>query len=365
MRTRVLIAGGGLSGLHTAYELGKRGIDYLLVEARERFGGRILSQNAGSTDYRSDEPAFDLGPSWFWPGQVHIQTLIPELGLAGDVFTQYGSGDSLFEDERAVHRGVPGISMAGAYRLKGGIRQLVATLEERLEKRRLLAGAVVQEFVYHDDGLSAAVLQDGNRRDVQCDAVVIAMPPRLAAQTIAFNPPLSEKRQNELTEVPTWMAGHAKLVAVYKEPFWREQGLSGDVVSYRGPLGEIHDASAAEGGPYALFGFLNVPAGQRDGKEQAIKQAAIEQLSRLFGRDAESPLKITMKDWARERYTATELDQPSSNQHVFSRMQEFAEQEWGKRLIWSGSELAGGHIGGYLEGAIYSSVRTVGMIDSA
>lgn len=39
MQTKVLIIGGGLSGLHTAYELHKRGVNFLLMEARDRFWG--------------------------------------------------------------------------------------------------------------------------------------------------------------------------------------------------------------------------------------------------------------------------------------------------------------------------------------
>ena len=45
MNTDIVIIGGGISGLHTAYQLQKRGIDFILIEARDRLGGRILSNN--------------------------------------------------------------------------------------------------------------------------------------------------------------------------------------------------------------------------------------------------------------------------------------------------------------------------------
>lgn len=364
MRTRVLVVGGGLSGLHTARELSKHGIDFILLEARERFGGRILSKNPGSTDYRPDLAGVDLGPSWFWPGQPLVQGLIDELGLAGDVFTQYESGDALFEDEQTVRRGVPGISMAGAYRLKGGIRQLVANLEEQLTGQQLLGGSVLHKLSHAGDTLCADVIRRGVRCEIHCDIVVVAMPPRLFAQSIEVEPLLSTATKAALTAIPTWMAGHAKLVATYQEPFWRAQGFSGDAISYRGPLGEMHDASAGNDGPFALFGFLSVPAIHRAGREEELKQAAIEQLSRLFGREAELPLEVTMKDWARDPFTATDLDQEASNQHSFNGMQPMTESEWHDRLLWSGSEMAGGHIGGYLEGAVHSSVRAVGIVET-
>ena len=39
-KTRVIVLGGGIAGLVTAYELGKAGYDCTVVEARERPGGR-------------------------------------------------------------------------------------------------------------------------------------------------------------------------------------------------------------------------------------------------------------------------------------------------------------------------------------
>ncbi len=64
MRTTVAIIGGGLAGLCAARLLHAAGVDFQLLEARERLGGRILSVDA--TGLASDD-GFDLGPSWFWP----------------------------------------------------------------------------------------------------------------------------------------------------------------------------------------------------------------------------------------------------------------------------------------------------------
>jgi monoamine oxidase len=47
-------------------------------------------------------------------------------------------------------------------------------------------------------------------------------------------------------------------------------------------------------------------------------------------------------------------------------MTDMAEPEWHGNIIWSGSETADGHdvhFGGYLEGAVASSVRTVGLLE--
>ena len=69
----IAIVGAGVSGLYAAWRLQQRGMtDWMLIEARDTLGGRILSVPALSAG-QSPHPArtidrFDLGPSWFWPG---------------------------------------------------------------------------------------------------------------------------------------------------------------------------------------------------------------------------------------------------------------------------------------------------------
>ncbi len=94
MNTDVLIAGGGLAGLYLANQLEQAGIDYLLVEARDRLGGRVLSLPARGSDTQADR--YDLGPAWFWPGQPRLMRLANELDVG--VFPQYSDGNLVFQD---------------------------------------------------------------------------------------------------------------------------------------------------------------------------------------------------------------------------------------------------------------------------
>lgn len=96
------------------------------------------------------------------------------------------------------------------------------------------------------------------------------------------------------------MAPHAKYLAVYDKPFWREQGLSGEARSARGPMGEIYDASIP-GGSAALFGFLGVPAAvRRSVPEEALLSHCRAQFARLFGPQAATPQAEFIKDWAQD-----------------------------------------------------------------
>lgn len=367
MKTQVLIVGGGLSGLHTAYQLNQLGIDFILLEARDRLGGRVHSRNWEQDHYDADKPAFDMGPAWFWPGQQHMERLVQELGLVDAVFYQQESGDAIYEnDQGVIQRGIQGISMAGSYRLQGGNAQLIKALSDTLPDESVKINAKLTELHYLDKSVEATVVVNGEALLIASERVVIAAPPRVALSHINFLPTFSERRRNVLNNVKTWMAGHAKLLAFYESPFWLEQGYSGDCISQRGPMHEIHDASPKQGGPYALFGFMGVPAAHRNDQD-LLKSAAIQQLTRLFGEAASEPLGVYLKDWAKDDLTATELDQKMMTSHPSNDIEQVTEASWDNRLIWSGSETAanGSRFNGYLEGALEASSRTVKLLKSA
>ena len=362
MNTKVLIIGSGLSGLHTAYELQKQGISFLLLEARSRLGGRVLSRNWQQPDYDDKLTAYDIGPAWFWPGQTHLENLVHELDLADQVFYQQETGDAVYENaEGHIQRGIQGISMAGSYRLQGGNSQLIANLYKHLPENSVTLNACAQQIQQHKNGLTTIATLEGETVTIQSEAVVIAAPPRVALQKITFEPALPEARIAALNNIKTWMAGHAKLLAFYETPFWLEQGYSGDCISQAGPMHEIHDASPKAGGPYALFGFMGVPAADRV-DDDLLKQAAVEQLVRLFGEQAASPLEIYYKNWAQDDLTATVLDQEMLTSHPTNDIQQASESGWDNRLIWSGTETSDGRFNGYLEGALEASARTVKIL---
>lgn len=362
MDTPVLIIGGGLSGLVTARELSKRGIDFQLVEARARFGGRILSAESTTLSHQQGH-AVDLGPAWFWPGQQHVINMIDELNLANSVFQQPSAGQSVVEYQNGkVEKGVGFASMAGAYRLNGGIDALIQALLAYLPSNNLFKNAIASQLTLTEDGVSSSVLIDGEHQTIHSQHVVLALPPRLVDQSLVFDPVLTGIEREQLKSIPTWMAGQAKLVAVYKQPFWRQEGLSGDGFSQRGPLAEIHDASPQEDDFYALFGFVGVSATDRDGHSDELKKAAVDQLVRMFGDMARDTVAVYYQDWALEPFTCTAADKLP--QTSLASPAQLTASEWGKRVIWSGSETADrhSHSNGYLEGAVESGQRASRLI---
>ncbi|MDE2121529.1 MAG: FAD-dependent oxidoreductase, partial [Betaproteobacteria bacterium] len=153
-------------------------------------------------------------------------------------------------------------------------------------------------------------------------------------------------------------APHAKYFAVYEQAFWREQGLSGEARSARGPLVEIHDASMP-GGAAALFGFVGVPARVRNGVPQDVLRTHCRaQLARLFGPRAATPAAEFLKDWAGDPRTATAADLEASGQHAQAPAAAAFGGDWRGRLTGIGSEWSQ-QFPGYLAGAVDAASRGV------
>lgn len=86
----VVVVGAGLSGLVAARRLAQGGLDVVLLEARDRVGGRVLSQPVPGT-----EQVLEMGGQWVGPTQHRILALLAELGLS--TFPTYDEGRHLAE----------------------------------------------------------------------------------------------------------------------------------------------------------------------------------------------------------------------------------------------------------------------------
>ncbi len=346
MQTDILIAGAGLGGLSLAAMLQKNGSDCLLVEARERIGGRILTRRIGGDSAACNA---DLGPSWIWPGQGRIAALLAELEI--EVFEQYSAGLLVYEDEHGqVRRDLDYSSMAGSLRIDGGIASVIDGLAATLDDARLYRGHRVAAIRENGGGYQVELLHSGGNLSIQANKVVLAIPPRVIAESIAFEPGLPEQALQEMSSIPTWMAAHAKLFALYDEPFWRARGLSGDGISRRGPLMEIHDASPAHPGCGALFGFVGLEAGSPGREPSRLAADAVRQLEKMYGAEAAEARDVIVMDWSREEFTATSSDRMSA-QHPRYGMPPAMAALADSGLLFASSEMAP-QFGGFIEGAL-------------
>ncbi len=359
MRTDTAIIGAGLSGLSLAYQLEREGIDYTLLEARDRLGGRILSER--TTVNPNSEEGYDLGPAWIWPGQPRIAELISEFGLT--VFEQYSKGRLVYQEaDGSVRRDLDYSAMAGSLRIAGGIGRVIDALGARTDARRILLSHAVTHIARKNEGYLITASAPTENISVSARRIVLAVPPRIIARTISFDPPLAGDVMDTMAATPTWMAAHAKLVAVYEKPFWRDMGLSGDGISRSGPLMEIHDASYPGANTGALFGFVGVPSGSRARRRPTLIKTAISQLETMFGKAAANPVDVLFKDWANDDRTAT-MDEIASSQHPRYGMPAAISQLSREGLILSSSECGVGS-GGLLEGALEASEAAMHKIQT-
>ena len=355
-RTTIAVIGGGLAGLYTARRLAAASIDFQLFEARDRLGGRILSAD-GAGNPAAD--GFDLGPSWFWPRmQPQLAALVSELGLAS--FEQHSEGDVLFErmSREAVQRLRSIRQEPESMRLAGGTGALVAALAAGLQPERVHLQRRLTMVTLGPSSLELTLRGPEHTLErVRADQLILAMPPRLIAATVSFTPALAAPTLERWEATATWMAPHAKFVAVYERPFWRERGLSGTAQSMVGPLVEIHDATTHSHSA-ALFGFLGVGPEQRAAAgERELKQACITQLARLFGDEAAKPRATLLKDWTADPLTSTPADRMGAG-HPVATQTPWVTSPWAARLSLGGSE-ASSTEPGYLAGAIEAAERAV------
>lgn len=357
-KTQVAIIGGGLAGLNAARLLHRAGVDFLLLEARNRPGGRILSVNAEGAP---DEDGFDLGPSWLWPDrQPAIGALVHELRL--ESFPQNAEGDVVFErmSREAPHR-LSGLRQdQQSLRLAGGSGSLIRALVGDLPPDHLRFGLRITEMRLIDEGVELTGQRTDGQEEITIAAEVIAaVPPRLLT-TVRFEPAPEPETLCLWQDTPTWMAPHAKFFAIYDHPFWREAGLSGTAQSFVGPLAEIHD-STTKSGRAALFGFVGVGARQRAALgEEALTEACLRQFTRIFGPEAANPRAILYKDWAADPMTATPADLTSVG-HPHSGRVAWIAGPWRRRLSLAGSETSASEAG-YLSGAVEASERAVAEV---
>ncbi len=95
----VLVVGAGLAGLTAASELTGAGRSVLVLEARDRVGGRVVSEDIG------DGKIVEMGGQWAGPTQDRLYALATELAVP--TFPTYDTGKKVlhFNGKRGTYTG--------------------------------------------------------------------------------------------------------------------------------------------------------------------------------------------------------------------------------------------------------------------
>ncbi|HYF25045.1 MAG TPA: FAD-dependent oxidoreductase [Baekduia sp.] len=234
-------------------------------------------------------------------------------------------------------------------RFVGGSHRIAAELARRLGRRRVLLGRPVRRLVQGSGRVEVVTDRDtwtGRR-------VIVTAPPAVTA-AIDFEPWLPADRAQLLQRFPQGNA--IKCQAVYDTPFWRAEGLAGQVTGDTDPVRITFDNSPPDGAPGVLLAFIEGHAARVWARRPAAERraAVLGNLVAFFGPRAASPRAYVEMDWSAERWTRgcyVGFTPPG----VLLDFGEAIRRPHG-RVHWAGAETATTW-NGYMEGALRSGRR--------
>ncbi len=375
----VVVVGAGLSGLTAALRLQEAGRSVVVLEARERVGGRTLNEPVGNGE------VVEVGGQWVGPSHTAMLALAEEVGV--ETFPTHITGDHLFaldgrttryrgdiprraplafvdfriaqlrlermartvdtvvpqhprwDDEtvaswmrrnmrtrtgrwlmNAALKAVLAVDAAeisllhwlyyirigggldslvrtrGGYqqdRFVGGSQEVAIRVARRLDDRVQL-GVPVTRIEQDADGVVV--------NDLRARRAIVAVAPAVQP-TIAFDPPLPGVRQQLPQRMPQGTV--IKYQAVYDEPFWRAEGLSGHGLGDVGPVTVFFDNSPPSASLGVLLAFsLASDARALAALPEAERHAAVlGRMAELFGERARRPERLIERNWTEEEWT--------------------------------------------------------------
>jgi monoamine oxidase len=386
--TDVCVVGAGYAGLTAALRLHQSGKSVVVLEARDRVGGRVWTQHL------PDGSPVDRGGAWLGPKHDAIFGLAREVGVS--TYKTWVKGAHLLVGDGRTRRytglipkisplAVATIALAQAkldwmakrvpvdapwtakraaewdsrsvadWLARSGIRTTIARDLFEMAVRGLFTGDLKDTSFLHllflvrahgsintlfsiEDGAQENMVDGGaaliaqrvaetlgdavhldapvrsiTQRDdhvvveasdlaVSARRAVVSLPPALTA-VIAFDPVLPEDRRALYASA---VAGpETKTLVVYREPFWRADGFSGQSAEPGSAAEVTLDATPAAGGPGVIASFTFGPVAHRCGEldDGDRRRAVIEALTARFGPRAASPEEFIETAWWTEEWT--------------------------------------------------------------
>lgn len=439
LNTEIVIIGAGYAGIAAAKRLQQAGKPFIVLEARDRIGGRTLSEKleCGAT--------IDLGAQWIGPTQTHMWDWVRETKT--ETFDTYDTGKNILSWKKKIstYKGtIPKIDPISLIDLGIAIEKInrlckqipldqpwshpkakvydSMTLQTWIDKNMFTqkakhlfsigvdtvfaaeaseisllhalfychSGDNMEALISIPKGAQQTLLKGGTQtllqkiaqpfreniylnnpvyeirqsadgvqvitkdRIVHAKKCIITIPPALQAG-IRFDPILPQRRAQLIQRVP--MGAAMKCFCIYKKPFWRKQGFSGQIVSDTMPVKVTFDCTDKDDdfGVLLTFveahnarDFIELPANER-------KQQILDGLVPYFGEEARNIIAYTDKCWTEEEWSrgCYAGNMPPGVLTQFGK----TLREPVQHIHWAGTETAM-RWNGYMDGAIESGFRS-------
>ncbi|TCJ97180.1 flavin monoamine oxidase family protein [Nocardia alba] len=197
----------------------------------------------------------------------------------------------------------------------------------------------------------AGVVVRSSAGTMAAERVVVAVPPPVAAM-IEHRPTLPGERRH--VQQNTVMGTIYKAIAVYRSPFWRGQGLSGESIGLDGPLPSTFDVSPPAGAGHLCILAPGESARALDRLTAEVRRdALLREVARHFGSGALEPVDWHEKSWHTDPFVMGGYSAFPRPGHLDALMS--AASPTGS-IHWAGTETAR-RCNGYLEGAVESGKR--------
>ncbi|MDH6234148.1 monoamine oxidase [Mesorhizobium soli] len=353
-RVDAVVVGAGFTGLSAAQELSRAGRSFVVLEARDRVGGRVEARANGLGE------AIDTGGQFLCEDMPELMALVQARGktlveahVDGEFITQpplpgdeaertYLGAMAIRERMNGIEPHDPAIAgMTVAAWLerqvdpadaKAGFRSMIEGLwcqalekiplwhlidndrritNEQSELQYFLAETMqsLADDLARDLGgrlrLNSAVMgiehAPGGVRVVaggrvfEARSVLVAVPPMMASKLV-FSPPLPDRLSRALG---VWHSGVViKILVRYARAFWRDRGLSGMVMWRSLPGLFACDVSKDEVHP-ALVVFIGGPLALRWGglDDAALRTEVMSRLVAAIGPEAGEVLDFSFRSW--------------------------------------------------------------------